>query len=117
MYTDFLKAILYDTPVCGANLYHSKVTGKVLLYGVNAGTIVMAELLGLPEEEGFYGIQIKQDGPICRMPATGARLWCLYYIAAFTPWEVMGEQVTIWNMNEKSLLMQERLTKVDWCLD
>ncbi len=77
MYTSFMKAILYNPPVCGAVITGSQayplLSGNVLFYEANNGTIVVADLTGLAEpgtkQEAcglprFYGFHI-HEGNAC----------------------------------------------------
>lgn len=77
MYTNFMKAILYNPPVCGARIMGSEayplLAGSVLFYEANNGTIVVADLTGLSGQSKmgepcklprFYGFHI-HEGSRC----------------------------------------------------
>ena len=81
-----------------------EVHGIVSLFEVYGGTIVMAELYGLPDEiqdkeEPAFGIFMDDWFIFPLMPVNGAA-WCAAYTGRFHPNDMYGKKVTVRKMGK-----------------
>lgn len=94
------------------NKKHEQVYGNVSFYDVYGGSIAMAELYGLPDEEEdgvpVFGVYMGEQLLFPVVPVNGAA-WCAIYTGAFHPDDLEGKQVTIERIpeNMKAQFLEE----------
>lgn len=112
----FLNAIPdAQAEISGYEMY-SDLEGTVLFYGVHGGTIVVADIRNLPEENGFHGFHI-HGGNSCKNPgqhytkgqmlhpnhagdmppllANDGMAFLVFYTNRFFPEDIVGKTIII----------------------
>lgn len=86
------------------NEKYSEVHGIISMFDVYGGSVVMAELYGLPDEmqdgrEPAFGLFMDNRFLFLLLPVNGAA-WCAMYTGRFHPDDVYGKAVTVRRMGK-----------------
>lgn len=89
------------------NVEKSEIRGEVYFYGVHNGTLIVAEIYGLPnikekENGNFYGFHIHEGesctGDLPPLLANDGIAWNAVYTERFYPEDIIGRTVVIHDM-------------------